>query len=136
MARLSACRDRFKHKPRLEKIGIKPDWHASAVGDVEPDFLREVATVVTKLVIGRALKRSDAIFFGPIRAADLVRLRTLTRSLKPNGALWVIRPKGHPEISERAVMTAGKAAGLVDIKVVSFSSTHSALKFVIPVANR
>jgi hypothetical protein len=29
-------------------------------------------------------------------------------------------------------MAAGKAAGLVDVKVVSFSDTHSANKFVIP----
>jgi hypothetical protein len=48
----------------------------------------------------------------------------------------VIRPKGRPEISERSVMAAGKAAGLVDVKVVAFSSTHTAEKFMIPVANR
>jgi hypothetical protein len=29
-------------------------------------------------------------------------------------------------------MTAGKLAGLVDVKVVSFSATHTAEKFVIP----
>jgi hypothetical protein len=56
--------------------------------------------------------------------------------LKPNGALWIVRPKGRPEISERAVMAAGKAAGLVDVKVVSFSATHTAEKFVIPLAKR
>lgn len=33
-------------------------------------------------------------------------------------------------------MTAGKQAGLVDVKVVSFSETHTAEKFVIPVAKR
>ena len=60
----------------------------------------------------------------------------LDLSLKPNGALWVIRPKGRPEISERAVMAAGKAAGLVDVKVVGFSPTHTAEKFVIPVSGR
>ena len=32
-------------------------------------------------------------------------------------------------------MAAGKAAGLVDVKVVGFSPTHTAEKFVIPVAN-
>ena len=53
-----------------------------------------------------------------------------------NGALWVIRPKGRPEISEKAVMAAGKAAGLVDVKVVSFSPTHTAEKFVIPLSQR
>ncbi len=33
-------------------------------------------------------------------------------------------------------MDAGKAAGLVDVKVVSFSPTHTAEKFVIPIAKR
>ena len=44
--------------------------------------------------------------------------------------------RGRPEISERAVMAAGKAAGLVDVKAVSFSPTHTAEKFVIPVRQR
>jgi len=33
-------------------------------------------------------------------------------------------------------MSAGKRAGLVDVKVVSFSETHTAEKFVVPVAKR
>jgi hypothetical protein len=33
-------------------------------------------------------------------------------------------------------MTAGRAAGLVDTKVVRFSETHTAEKFVIPRAKR
>ena len=61
---------------------------------------------------------------------------TLRTSLKPNGALWVIRPKGRPEISEAAVRAAGRAAGLVDVKVVGFSPTHTAEKFVVPLAKR
>ena len=40
------------------------------------------------------------------------------------------------EIAESAVMAAGKAAGLVDVKVVRFSLTHTAEKFVIPLAKR
>jgi hypothetical protein len=60
----------------------------------------------------------------------------LKRSLKPNAALWVIRPKGMAAISESEVMAAGKKAGLVDVKVVSFSDTHTAEKFVIPRRHR
>ena len=53
-----------------------------------------------------------------------------------NGALWIIRPKGVKEITEAETMAAGKAAGLVDVKVVRFSDTHTAEKFVIPLASR
>ncbi|PYR70118.1 MAG: hypothetical protein DMF88_03745 [Acidobacteria bacterium] len=51
-------------------------------------------------------------------------------------AIWVIRPKGSQQISESDVMKAGKAAGLVDVKVARFSETHTAEKFVIPVSRR
>ena len=54
------------------------------------------------------MKDCDAIFFGVTREAELARLEKLKASLKPNGALWIIRPKGRPEISERATMAAGQ----------------------------
>jgi hypothetical protein len=129
--------DRIQHPPsRLQKIGVKADWRASAIGVDDPEFLKELADAVAHLSIGRSVKDCDAIFFGATNEAELARLAKLKASLKPNGALWIIRPKGRPEISERATMAAGKAAGLVDVKVVGFSSTHTAEKFVIPVSKR
>jgi hypothetical protein len=125
------------HPPsRIDKIGAKPDWRASAVGVEDEAFLRELEDRVALLSIGRVVRGSDAIFFGVNSEAELARLGKLKGSLKPNGALWIIRPKGRAEISERATMAAGKRAGLVDVKVVGFSSTHTAEKFVIPVAKR
>jgi hypothetical protein len=91
---------------------------------------------VVSLSVGRVVKDCDAIFYGVTREAHLPRLAKLKQSLKSNGAIWVIRPKGRPEISEASVMEGGKLAGLVDVKVVGFSDTHTAEKFVIPVANR
>ena len=81
-------------------------------------------------------KASDAIFFGATKAGQLTQMEKLKALMKPDGALWVVRPKGRPEISESATMAAGKAAGLVDVKVVGFSQTHTAEKFVIPVKSR
>ena len=128
--------DRFKHRTRLQKLGAKPEWRASVVAVGDPAFIAELRGAVSELAVGRVLDQSDAIFFGAIDAKELVRLPLLKRSLKKNGALWVIRPKGRKDISESAVMAAGKAAGLVDVKVVSFSETHTAEKFVIPLAQR
>jgi len=123
-------------RSRIEKIGVKPDWRVSAVGVDDKAFLAELGRAATRVSIGRVLADSDAIFFGATSTSQLSRLARLKALLKPAGALWIIRPKGRPEISEQAVMSAGKAAGLVDVKVVSFSSTHTAEKFVIPVKNR
>ena len=113
---------------------MKPEWRVSAIGVDDTAFLKELEDAVAHLSIGRVVKDSDAIFFGVTKEAELARLEKLKASLKPNGALWIIRPKGRPEISERATMAAGKAAGLVDVKVVGFSPTHTAEKFVIPLA--
>ena len=48
------------------------------------------------------------------------------------GTMWMIRPKGRREITDGDVISAARAAALVDVKVVRFSETHSAEKFVIP----
>ncbi len=129
--------EKIQHPPsRLQKIGVKPGWRTSAIGVIDAAFLRELEDVAADLSIGRVVKNCDAIFLGVTKEAELTRLEKLKASLKPNGALWIIRPKGRPEISERATMAAGKAAGLVDVKVVAFSPTHTAEKFVIPVSQR
>src|SRR5262249_17731297 len=129
--------DKIKNPPsRLAKLGAKSDWRASAVGIDDDAFLKELEGAVAFLSIGRVAKDCDAIFYGADKEAQLARLETLKGSIKPNGAIWVVRPKGRPEISESAVMAAGKAAGLVDVKVVSFSPTHTAEKFVVPRKDR
>jgi hypothetical protein len=56
--------------------------------------------------------------------------------LKGAAALWIVYPKGQKDITENDVLAAGRKAGLKDVKVVGFSPTHTALKFVIPVARR
>jgi hypothetical protein len=129
--------DKILHPPsRLQKIGVKPEWRVSVLGVDDQAFLRELEGAVAFVSVGRTVSNSDAIFYGVSRGTELNRLEKLKSALKPNGALWTIRPKGHAEISEGAVMAAGKAAGLVDVKVVSFSATHTAEKFVIPLAMR
>jgi hypothetical protein len=68
--------------------------------------------------------------------ADLPRLTTLRAAIDKGGAVWVIWPKGRKEFREDDVRAYGRAAGLVDVKVARFSDTLSALKMVIPRAQR
>ena len=120
-------------KSRLDKLGIKPGQRVSVIGVAGfVDELKERGADVS----ARPRKESDAIFFGANENGDLSKVETLKKSLAPAGALWIIRPKGTKAITEAATMAAGKAAGLVDVKVVRFSETHTAEKFVIPVAKR
>jgi hypothetical protein len=129
---------RIKNPPgRLDKLGVKPGMTVSLVGPVEDAFAGELRARVGELAEGRARAASDLIFFATTTPADLSRLATLKKNLQPAGALWVVRTKGPTApVSESAVMAAGRAAGLVDTKVVAFSDTHTAERFVIPVARR
>jgi hypothetical protein len=120
---------------RLDKLGVKADQGIIVLGVEDPEFERELkargARVATRLA-GEA----DIIFYGAESRPALNRLQALQKNLKRDGAIWVVRPKGVDAITERDVMKAGKAAGLVDVKVARFSGTHTAEKFVIPVKDR
>jgi hypothetical protein len=122
-------------KSRLEKIGIKAGQRVTLMGVSDAGFADELKAAGAD-VSDRARKHSDAIFVGIESPADLARIARLRASLAPAGALWAIRRKGVPDASEALTMTAGKAAGLVDVKVVRFSETHTGQKFVIPKAAR
>ena len=76
------------------------------------------------------------IFLAVERRESLDRLEALASKIVPSGAIWTLRPKGQRAVTEAETMAAGKRAGLVDVKVVSFSETLTAEKFVIPVAKR
>ena len=123
-------------KSVIQKLGIKPGQQVSLVHLDDDAFVADLESAGAQVSKGRAKKKSDVIFYGADTSADLPRLKTLREALASDGALWVIRPKGVKEITEAEVMAAGKAAGLVDVKVVRFSDTHTAEKFVIPVAKR
>jgi Protein of unknown function (DUF3052) len=76
------------------------------------------------------------VFFGADSKEALKHLSKLEPVIKRNGVIWVIAPKGQQHIKESDALAAGASAGLVDTKVVSFSDTHTAHKFVIPVGRR
>ena len=128
---------RIAHPPtRVEKLGVKNGMRV-AVLRVPDAALRQEIESRGALLSGARSKDLDLIFFGVRTSSDLLRLGALRSRLKPSGAIWVIRGKGKGSaISEAASMAAGKRAGLVDVKVVSFSETQSAEKYVIPVAKR
>jgi hypothetical protein len=119
-----------------DKLDVKSGMRVSLCGVNDAGFRELVAARTADISEGRAAKNSDLIFFAAPATKDLARLAVLRNSLKDNGAIWVVYPKGRKDITEGEVLKAGKQAGLVDIKVARFSDTHTALKFVIPVAKR
>ena len=128
--------DKIRNPPsRIDKLNIHAGQRVLFVG-VRDQTLREEIETCGATVLARGTDPVDAIFVAANERGDLERLVTVQKFLKRDGAIWVIRPKGSQQISESDVMKAGKAAGLVDVKVARFSETHTAEKFVIPVSRR
>jgi hypothetical protein len=138
---LGAYADKWAHKilhPKSvgEKLGVKAGLTISAVAMKDAAFVDDLRSQAARFSDLKPLKDSDLLFFGAETTAELSRVNQLTPSLTSAGALWIVYPKGRQEIKEQQVLEAGKQARLVDVKVVSFSATHTALKFVRPKAKR
>src|SRR5271169_6629593 len=126
----------YSHRSLLDKLGVKPGQKILILDVNDPAFLNDIQPYSPAFADRRLSSDLEMIFFGAEQKKDLARLASLRKSILPNGAIWVIYPKGRRDIREMDVITAGKAAGLVDNKVVGFSPTHTSLRFVIPLANR
>ncbi|HET8925170.1 MAG TPA: hypothetical protein VFN26_19465 [Candidatus Acidoferrum sp.] len=129
--------DKILHpKTRIEKLGVKPGARVSLLGDFDAEFLHEVAGLTKSVSKGKVTTDSEWVFFAAGSKGDLAALPKIAKSMQGAAALWVVHPKGQKHITENDVLAAGRKSGLKDVKVVGFSSTHTALKFVIPLSNR
>ena len=126
----------YADRPLLDKLGVKPGSRVAVIGVHDASFFAQLDSRAADISRGRPKPDSDLIFFDAEAAKDLEQLSSLRSLLKPNGAIWVVYPKGRQEIREIVVIAGAKRAGLVDNKVVRFSDTHTALRLVIPLANR
>jgi hypothetical protein len=130
------CEKILHPKTRLEKLGVKPNAAVSLIGNLDADFLAELRVQTKTVSNGKATTESEWIFFATDSSKDLSQVSKLAKSLKGAAALWIVYPKGQKQITENDVIAAGRKSGLKDVKVVGFSSTHTALKFVIPLGKR
>lgn len=126
----------YSHRLLADKLGIKAGQRISVMGVESAEFLVELATRVPDYSGGKLVKDADLIFFSAEGRKDLERLEFLAKAIQSKGAIWVVYPKGQKHIREIDVITAAKSAGLVDNKVCSFSTTHTALRLCIPIAKR
>jgi hypothetical protein len=119
---------------RLAKLGVKPGARVALVHLTDPVFKRELEGGGASIVARAA--DAQIVFLGVVATKDLDQLTTLAGQIDPASAIWIVRRKGGAGVSERDSMAAGARAGLVDVKVVSYSDTQTAEKYVIPVARR
>jgi hypothetical protein len=130
-------REKILHpKSRVEKLGVKAKARVSLLGDFAKDFLQELAKLKCLVKTHGAFEEAEWIFVLVEAEKDLPAVVRLAKTMEGSVGLWVVYPKGRKDITEGEVILAGRKAGLKDVKVVGFSATHTALKFVIPLADR
>ena len=124
-------------KPLLDRLGVKPGAKVALVNLDDPGFVKLLRQRTSDIVKRKPRTPCDVVFVGAEEVRDLERLAEVKAWIEPNGAVWVIRPKGgRGALRELEVMGAGLAAGLVDNKIASFPDTHSAMRFVFRLKDR
>jgi hypothetical protein len=116
----------YSHRSRIDKLGVKPGMrvHTSGVEELLPELAERDA---------QPAQRDVDIAFVQVEDRDALRRleRTWSR-VAGRGAMWVVYPRGSAAVRQDEVLAAGRALGLLDVKVVRFSETHTALRFVAP----
>lgn len=123
-------------KSRTEKLGVKTGMQVATVGTFDAEFGKELRMAAKNIVEGKISDGAELIFVATESAKDLAVAAKIAKSVKGATGLWFVYPKGKKEITENDVIDVGRRNGLKDVKVVGFSLTHTALKFVLPLAKR
>ena len=124
-------------RPLLDKLGVKPGAKVCVVDLDDAGFISLLRERTTDIVFRKPRTPCDLVFLGVSKPADLKRVNLIKTWIEPNGAIWVVRPKGgRSAIRDVDVIEAGLAAGLVDNKIASFSDTQGAMRLVYRLRDR
>jgi hypothetical protein len=130
-------REKILHpKTRAEKLGVNAGTRVQLAGAFDAEFVNELKASKSA-ILGNGGSGSPEITFLAVEGKrSLDAIAKHAKKTKGAQALWVVYPKGKKEITEVDVISAGRKTGLKDVKVVGFSATHTALKFVLPLEKR
>jgi hypothetical protein len=126
----------YSHRTLIDKLNIKEGARVLLLGMNDAALLEDLHARTPNCSAGRRKTGCNVILLTVESVATLRRIEPCRAMLAPAGGLWVIYPRGRKDITEAQVMAAGLATGMVDNKVISFSITHTALRFVIRKADR
>ena len=120
-------------KTRIDKLDVKGASKVLIDGlDDDVAFMEELRGRTASIDTGGREKDYDLVFMRIENADDLAGLATLSKRIKPAGAIWIVHPKGRPDLSHDVLVSAAKNASLIDTKTARFSDTHTGLKLVVP----
>ena len=129
--------ERVYTTPLLDKLGIRPGTRVALIDIDDPEIRKLIAERTTDMTEGGPKPETDVVLFGAEAVSDLEPFPVLASRIRPNGAIWVVSRKGKAAtLRYEEILGLAKGAGLIDNKVAAFSATHTAVRFVIPVALR
>lgn len=130
-------------KGLLEKLGVDGSKKVCVVGKLDASLRADLDASGAKVAKTARGKDFDIVFVAANKKADLEKVTAAKESIAPDGAIWIVYPKAtatgrklDPELTERAVLTAGRTLTLTDNKQVKIDEDLTAVRFVIPVAYR
>jgi hypothetical protein len=127
----------YSGRSLFDKLGVTVEAHVAVAGHHEETFTTGLNQRLAKAASQALRTRYDLIFLRVDAPRDLTRIARAARHLKSDGALWIFHPKGRgASPSDAEVRAAGIAAGLVDNKISAYNASHTATRFVIPLARR
>jgi hypothetical protein len=115
----------------IDKLDVRSDSRVAVLGINDPEFLmslRQRTPLVHESDLATGL---DLLILRVESRHALKDMAALQHFLKPTGGIWIVAPKGQAHLTELDVLAAGRAANYTASKVVRFSETLTAYKFVI-----
>lgn len=127
----------YSGRSLFEKLGILAGHHIALVGAHDEDFVIALNERLAKAASQTLRTEYDIVFLRIDSPRDLTRIAAIRAHLRSNGALWIFHPKGRgASPADGEVRAAGIAAGLVDNKITAYTDSHTATRYVIPLASR
>jgi hypothetical protein len=114
----------------LEKLGIPEGGRVAVINYDDPEVLAQIEQKVADFAEYAAPPDSDLILWRVDRREELGEMDSLVKSLRPSGALWVLRSREASRVSEGMIRQTAHNIGLVDVKVLRLSDEITGLKFV------
>ncbi|HUP00619.1 MAG TPA: DUF3052 family protein [Gemmatimonadota bacterium] len=124
----------------LDKLGIRDGMRIRLSGAVPAQLRERIAgrDAVDMVLEDDAQPVNLVLVALDEGSASRAAFAELRRQIVPDGAVWALTPKrGSPGyVKQESLIPLGKGAGLVDNKICSVDDATSAIRFVIPVAQR
>ncbi len=127
----------YSHRSVVQKLGVKPDERIEVSGDVGAELRRDL-----KEALGRGLVKSGDLDGAIVLVESLAEAEEAFERYRPRlrdtGYVWLFtRKRGNRGyVNQMLLVPPGKGRGLIDNKTCSVDELRSAIRFVVPRAQR